>query len=144
MPLLRTVWTDYQQGMEIFVNEEVVVGQLTAGRTRMGMAEGGPINWTVPEEGCLTFIDTMAIPRSAENPENAHTFIDFLLRPDIMAMEMEMMYYDTLNVAAREELDPEIAEGFAVPEGANLVLSTDLPAQVRSQMDELWTEVKLG
>jgi spermidine/putrescine-binding protein len=130
--------------MEIFVNEEVVVGQLTAGRTRMGMAEGGPINWTVPEEGCLTFIDTMAIPKSAENPENAHTFIDFLLRPDIMAMEMEMMYYDTLNVAAREELDPKIAESFEVPEGANLVLSTDLDSQVRTQMDELWTEVKLS
>ncbi len=144
MPLLRTVWTDYQQGMEIFVNEEVVVGQLTAGRTRMGMAEGGPINWTVPEEGCLTFIDTMAIPKSAENPENAHTFIDFLLRPDIMAMEMEMMYYDTLNEAAREELDPEIAKSFEVPEGANLVLSTDLDQQVRTQMDEMWTEVKLA
>ena len=144
MPLLRTVWTDYQQGMEIFVNEEVVVGQLTAGRTRMGMAEGGPINWTVPEEGCLTFIDTMAIPSTAENPENAHKFIDFLLRPDIMAMEMEMMYYDTLNEAAHEELDPEVAESFAVPEDANLVLSTNIEAQIRSRMDELWTEVKLG
>jgi putrescine transport system substrate-binding protein len=86
----------------------------------------------------------MAIPKSAENPENAHTFIDFLLRPDIMAMEMEMMYYDTLNVAAREELDPKIAESFEVPEGANLVLSTDLDSQVRTQMDELWTEVKLS
>jgi len=144
MGLLRTLWTDYQQGMEIFVNEEVVVGQLTAGRTRMGMAAGGPINWTVPEEGCLTFIDTFAIPRTAENPENAHRFIDFLLRPDITALEMEMMYYDTVNEAARQELDPEIAEQFEVPEGANLVLSTDLDAQVRTQMDELWTEVKLS
>ena len=27
---------------------------------------------------------------------------------------------------------------------ANLVLSTDLPSQVRTQMDELWTEIKLS
>jgi hypothetical protein len=47
-------------------------------------------------------------------------------------------------VAAREELDPKIAESFEVPEGANLVLSTDLDSQVRTQMDELWTEVKLS
>ena len=142
--LLRTLWTDYQNGMEIFVNEEVVVGQLTAGRTRMGMAEGGPIDWTVPEEGCLTFIDTFAIPSTAENPENAHKFIDFLLRPDIMAMEMEMMYYDTVNEAAHEALPTDIAETCAVSEDANLVLTTDIDAQVRSRMDELWTEVKLS
>jgi spermidine/putrescine-binding protein len=142
--LVRTFWTDYQNGMELFVNEEVVVGQLTAGRTRMGAAEGGPIDWTVPDEGCLTFIDTFAIPSTSQNPENGHRFIDFLHRPDIMARQMEMMYYDTLNEAARAELDPELAEQFEVREDANLVLATDLDAQVRSQIDELWTEVKLS
>ena len=142
--LVPKYWTDYQNGMEMFVNEEVVVGQLTAGRTRMGAAGGAPITWTVPEEGVLTFIDTFGIPKTSENPENAHTFINFLMRPDITALEMEMMYYDTLNQAAREELPPELAERFEVPEGANLVLTTDLEAQVRSRIDELWTEVKLS
>lgn len=142
--LVRTYWVDYQNGMELFVNEEVVVGQLTAGRTRQGAAEGGPIDWTVPEEGCLTFIDTFAIPHTSENPENGHAFIDFLHRPDIMAMQMEMMYYDSLNEAARGELDDEQVAAFEIPEDANLVLSTDLDAPVRTQMDELWTEVKLS
>ena len=48
--LVSKYWVDYQNGMEMFVNEEVVVGQLTAGRTRMGKAAGGPIDWTVPDE----------------------------------------------------------------------------------------------
>lgn len=142
--LVRSFWTDYQTGMEMFVNEEVLVGQLTAGRTRMGAAEGGAISWTVPDEGCLTFIDTFAIPRTAENPENAHTFINFLMRPEITAMQMRTMYYDTLNEAALEELDEDLAAQFEVPEGANLVLAPDLDPQVRSQIDELWTEVKLS
>ncbi len=142
--LVSKYWTDYQNGMELFVNEEVVVGQLTAGRTRMGKFGGGPMDWTVPQEGVLTFIDTLAIPSTSENVENAHTFINFLLKPEIMAMEMEMMYYDTLNEAARESLDPELQAEFEVPEDAHLVLSTDLPSQIRTQMDELWTEVKLS
>ncbi len=142
--LVLKYWTDYQNGMEMFINEEVVVGQFTAGRTRMGAAEGGPMDWTVPEEGCLTFFDTFAIPGTSENPENGHAFINFLQKPEIMAMEMEMMYYDTVNEAAHAELDPEIAESFALPEGANLVLARDLAPDVRSQMDELWTEIKLG
>ncbi len=142
--LVPKYWTDYQTGMDMFVNEEVLVGQLTAGRTRMGAAGGAPINWTVPEEGCLTFIDTFAVPSTSENPENGMKFIDFLHRPDIMAMQMEMMYYDTLNDAARDELDPELAKQFEVPEGANLVLTTDLEPQVRTKIDELWDEVKLS
>ncbi len=142
--LVPKYWTDYQNGMEMFVNEEVVVGQLTAGRTRMGAAEGGPIDWTVPDEGVLTFIDTFAIPNTSENPENGHAFIDFLNRPDIMALEMEMMYYDTLNEAARGELDEELAAQFEIREDAHLVLATELDPQVRSQVDELWTEVKLS
>jgi spermidine/putrescine transport system substrate-binding protein len=142
--LVSKYWTDYQNGMEMFVNEEVLVGQLTAGRTRMGKAGGAPIDWTVPKEGVLTFIDTFAIPKTSKNPENAHTFINFLLQPDISAMEMEMMYYDTLNEAARDELPEDLRKQFDVPEGAKLVLSTDLDAQVRSKMDELWTEVKLS
>lgn len=142
--LVFKYWVDYQNGMELFINEEALVGQLTAGRTRMGKAQGGPMDWTVPEEGCLTFIDTFAIPKSSENPENGEKFINFLQQPENMAREMEMMYYDTLNEAARKELDPEFAKQFDVPEGANLVLSVDIPANIRSQMDELWTEVKLS
>ena len=142
--LVLKYWTDYQNGMELFVNEEALVGQLTAGRTRMGKAGGGPIDWTVPDEGVLTFIDTLAIPKTSENVENAHTFINFLLKPEIMAMEMEMMYYDALNEAARETLEPELAKQFEVREDAHLVLSTDLDSQIRTQMDELWTEVKLS
>ena len=142
--LVRTYWLDYQNGMEMFVNEEVVVGQFTAGRTRMGAEEGGPIDWTVPEEGCLTFVDTFAIPHTAENPENGHAFINFLHRPDIMAMQMEITYYDSVNEAARAELDDEQLATFEVPEDTNLVLSTNIETAVRSQMDELWTEVQLS
>lgn len=142
--LVSKYWVDYQNGMEMFVNEEALVGQFTAGRTRMGKAQGGAIDWTVPEEGCLTFIDSFAIPKTSANPENGMKFINFLQEPENMAREMEMMYYDTLNEAARAELDPDFAKQFEIPEGANLALSVDIPAQVRAQMDELWTEVKLS
>lgn len=142
--LVSKYWVDYQNGMEMFINEEALVGQFTAGRTRMGKAEGGAIDWTVPEEGCLTFIDSFAIPKTSKNPENGMKFINFLQEPENMAREMEMMLYDTLNETAREELDPELAQQFEVPEGAHLALVTDIPAQTRSQIDELWTEVKLS
>lgn len=143
-PLVPKYWQDYQNGMELFLNEEAIVGQLTAGRSRMAMSQGGNVNWTVPEEGCLTMIDTFIIPKDAENVDEAHALIDFLIRPDIMAEEMTMMYYDTLSAEAHAELPDDIKPWFELPEDANLVLSTDLPSDVRQQMDETWEEVKLS
>lgn len=142
--LVDRYWSDYQNGMELFLNEEVIVGQLTAGRTRMAMSQGGAVNWTVPEEGCLTFIDALVIPKVAENVDAAHALIDFIISPEIMAQEMTMMYYDSLNAEAHEQLPEDVRAMFALPADAHLVLSTDLPNEVRQRMDELWTEVKLG
>jgi spermidine/putrescine transport system substrate-binding protein len=143
-PLVPKYWSDFQNGMEIFLNEEAVVGQLTAGRTRMAMSQDGAVNWTVPEEGCVTFIDTFLISKDAENVEEAHQFIDFLIRPDNMAEEMGMMFYDTLSAEAAAELPEDVRAMFAVPEDANLVLTVDLPTDVRQMMDTLWEEVKLS
>lgn len=142
-PLVLKYWTDYQNGMELFANEEALVGQLTAGRTRMAMAEGAPINWTVPEEGCMTFLDNYVVPATAKNPEGGMAFINFLQQPEIAATEMKMMHYDSVNEAARESLDAELLKTFELPENANLVLTTDIAPDVRSKMDEVWTEVKL-
>jgi spermidine/putrescine transport system substrate-binding protein len=143
-PLVSKYWKDYQNGMEIFLNEEAVVGQLTAGRTRMAMSQGGAMNWTVPEEGCLTFIDTFIIPKEAEHVDEAHQLIDFLIRPDNMAEEMSMMFYDTLSAEAHDQLPEDVRAMFTVAEDAHLVLSTDLPSDVRQLMDEMWEEVKLS
>jgi spermidine/putrescine transport system substrate-binding protein len=142
--LVTKYWKDYQLGMEMFINEEAVVGQLSDGRTRMGASLGGPMAWTVPEEGCLLEIDTFAIPRSAENPEGGLKFLNFLHQPDIIQMEMETMGYDTVNATAHSQLDPELESGFAAPEGSKTSLTRDLDPQIRSRIEEMWTEVQLS
>ena len=143
-PLVPKYWQDFQNGMEIFMNEEAVVGQLTAGRTRMAISQDAPLSWTVPEEGCMTFIDTFVIPQVAENVDEAHQLIDFLIRPDNMVEQMTMMYYDTLSAEAHDQLPEDLQPWFELPEDANLVLTTDLPADVRQMMDQMWEEVKLS
>lgn len=38
----------------------------------------------IPKEGAEVNIDVMAIPKDAKHPDNAHAFINFLLRPDVI------------------------------------------------------------
>lgn len=142
--LIQKYWKDYQAGMEMFINEEALVGQLTDGRTRMGAGLGGPMQWTVPEEGALVEVDTFAIPKVAENPEGAHQFIDFLYRPENQLKLMTDMGYDTVSAAAHEQLPEDLAEGFKAPDGAQGFVTRDLDPAVRTRMDELWTEVQLS
>lgn len=142
--LVSKYWVDYQNGMEMFINEEVILGQISDGRVRMANGLGATLDFTVPEEGALMALDTLAITASAKNVENAHKLIDFIQRPDINALQMTIMGYDSVNEAAHKTLDPEVEAGFAIPEGSKLFVLRDLDPQVRARMEELWTEIQLG
>lgn len=47
-----------------------------------GEAEKHGLRFSIPEEGSVIFVDSMAIPKTAKNPELAYTFIDFILAPE--------------------------------------------------------------
>ncbi len=63
----------------------------------------------LPSTGALIFFDTMAIPKDAKHPNNAHAFIDFYLRPENAALMSNEMSYPTGNKAAIGMVKPEIA-----------------------------------
>ena len=69
--------------------------------------------WTIrpliPPRGATMFIDTMAIPRDAANVENAHRFIDFILRPEVHASLTNTVFYGNPNVPSRQFVRPELA-----------------------------------
>jgi len=46
---------------------------------------GVKVEYVMPKEGVQLWFDTLAIPASAPNPEGAHAFINFVLRPEVIA-----------------------------------------------------------
>ena len=46
---------------------------------------GVTVDYVAGKEGAQLWHDMLAIPRDAPNAANAHAFINFLLRPDVMA-----------------------------------------------------------
>jgi putrescine transport system substrate-binding protein len=62
----------------------------------------------LPTGGGLVFIDTMAIPKDAAHPNNAHIFMQFYLRPENAASMANEMNYPTGNKAALDLIKPEI------------------------------------
>jgi putrescine transport system substrate-binding protein len=66
------------------------------------------IAYAIPKEGAIFEVDVMAIPADAPHPDNAHKFLDFIMRPDITAEISNFKKYPSGNKAAMALLDPEV------------------------------------
>ena len=67
------------------------------------------IAFRVPQEGAMMSVDMLGIPADAPHPENALRFIDYLLRPAVIADITNAVSYPNPNVAgdgARQAGDP--------------------------------------
>lgn len=72
--------------------------------------ENPHVQFSYPKEGTAFSIDLVAIPASAPNPALAHTFINFLLQPDVAAENIAFTQFLSPNTAAYELLDSELRE----------------------------------
>ena len=71
--------------------------------------KGVEITFAVPREGAIRSFDMLAIPADAPHPDNAHKFINFLLRADVSAEFTKFRKYPAANLAAEKLLDPTLA-----------------------------------
>ena len=68
----------------------------------------------LPKTGGLLFFDTMAIPKDAKHPVNAHKWINYILRPEVHASLTNKMFYANPNKAAVKFVNPTLAKDKAV------------------------------
>jgi putrescine transport system substrate-binding protein len=109
---------------------------------------GVEVAYSIPREGALLSFDMMAIPADAPNPEAAHAWINFIMKPEITADITNYVYYANANAAAMEFVDPEIAGDPAIfpPEDvkANLFPAITYDARTDRLITRLWTSLKTG
>lgn len=51
------------------------------------------LKFAVPEQGVMIWTDTMLIPKGAEHPLDAITYMDYVYRPDIAALIADWVWY---------------------------------------------------
>ena len=71
---------------------------------------GHVIDYYIPKEGTNLWFDLMAIPSDAKNVDNAYKFIDYMMRADVAANNVNYVWYASGNDAAKSAIDPEILE----------------------------------
>jgi putrescine transport system substrate-binding protein len=129
-------------------------GDVLQARTRAREAAQGTkrktvnIDYVLPKEGAHMWFDSLAIPKDAPHPAEAHIFIDYLLRPEVAARNSNAVSYANGNLASQKFVDKEILENRAIyPDPATmqkLFVSTPYSQQVQRQVTRVWTRVKTG
>jgi putrescine transport system substrate-binding protein len=104
--------------------------------------------YTIPKEGTVAWFDIGVIPRDAPHPDNAHLFLDYIMRPEVIAAITNETHYANANRTAADFVKPEILADPAVyPDPGlreriypNLVL----PPKAERLRSRVWTRLKTG
>jgi putrescine transport system substrate-binding protein len=93
---------------------DICIAQAWSGEALKAIYEakkiGRHIKYILPKDGTFIWIDAIAIPMGAPNVENAHKFIDFLLRPEISAEITDYAKMATMVSASKKYLSKEVLE----------------------------------
>ena len=113
------------------------------------------LEFVVPEEGGILWVDNMAIPKGAEHPVDAHMFMDYVYDPEVAAQITAWVNYicpvpaaqDILN-KAKDKYTQTVANSplvFPTPEmEARLHHYKDLDEEEETEWNELFGAVVQG
>ena len=106
------------------------------------------IGFRVPKERVQMAVDMLGVPADAPHPDNALRFIDYLLRPAVIADITDKVAYPNPNLPAAALVKPAIRDDPAVypPEDVRRRLYVDLPASTDYERarTRAWTRLKSG
>jgi putrescine transport system substrate-binding protein len=64
----------------------------------------------IPKGGATLFFDSMAIPKDAPHPNNAHLWINYILRPEVAASLTNKVFYANPNAASLKFVKKDVAD----------------------------------
>ncbi len=104
--------------------------------------------FTIPKEGSDITYNALLIPAGAPHPRAAHEFINFILRPEVIAAITNDIHYGNDNLAAQPLVNPDIRNDPAVypPPAirARLFLPSEFDAKYQRMRTRVWTRIKSG
>jgi spermidine/putrescine transport system substrate-binding protein len=146
LELKNNVLKFYNTGAELLdllKNEEVWASHIWDGGGRKMMQFDPKFQYVLPKTGGLGWTDTLMIPASASNPEGAHMFIDFMLRPEIAGMLTSESGYTTTVNGALDDLSQEEKDlySFTDAELDNLIWQPNFSEDIIDAYTSFWEEI---
>lgn len=142
-PLVYAYLAD--EGRDVMSQGDAGLSVMYSGDAVMMIDENPDLDYILPKEGTNLWYDAFAVPKNAKNPTDAMTFINFMSRPDIAAVNAEYNVGYASPIPKAIELLPEEIKNnpLAYPNIDELPpteVYRDLGEKVELY-DRIWTEV---
>ena len=124
-------------------------GDVFQARDRAAEAKAGvTVNYVIPAGGAQMWFDVMAIPADAPHVAEAHEFLNYMMKPEVIAKASNFTFYANGNKASQAFIDKEVLEDTAIYPTPEVLekLFTVTPYDAKSQrlVTRLWTKVVTG
>ncbi|MCL1965268.1 MAG: spermidine/putrescine ABC transporter substrate-binding protein [Firmicutes bacterium] len=136
---------DYSTPHQAMISGEATIGYMFTPGVVWALAERPDLMVAYPEEGMGFGIDSLFIPANAPHPQNAHAFLNFLLRPEIAVNIAEQQAYINCNRAADPLLSAEFKSNPALYIPAEILGKTEFIQDVGDAQllyNDIWTRFK--
>ena len=112
-----------------------------AARTR---AVNPDVKFVFPKEGVVGWMDNIAIPTGAKDPDNAKLFVEFMMKPENSAMSSNFTHYASAIEGASADYDPAMKDApeLKVPSDTRMAFTPACPEAATQLMDRVWTKLK--
>nr|MBP7649395.1 extracellular solute-binding protein [Phenylobacterium sp.] len=142
------------ESIEALANGDICVaigysGDMLQAKTRA--VEAGDkihLDYVVPKEGSQVWFDVFTIPKDAPNAAAAYKFLDYMLRPEVIARASTFTEYANANKAATALVDPAVRDNPNVYPTSDQLLTLFVTAAKEQSLlrdvNRQWTRVQTG
>jgi len=124
-------------------------GDIVQAKTRAEEAKNKVnIEFIIPKEGTYMWFDNLAIPKDAKHVDEAHAFINYLMKPEVIAKASNFVQYANGNLASQKFIDKDVLSNPNIypPEDVVKKLFTISAYGPKEQrvLNRVWTQIKTG
>jgi putrescine transport system substrate-binding protein len=124
-------------------------GDVLQARDRADEAKQGvEIGYSIPKEGAQMWFDQLAIPADAPHVAEAYEFINYLMKPEVIAKSSDYVYYANGNKASQQFINKDVLDDPNIYPTEEVLqkLYTTSPLDPKTQrlMTRMWTKVVTG
>ncbi len=102
---------------------------------QLGALRNKKIQYVVPKEGALKWIDGLAIPHNAPNSEAAHALINFLLEPEHMALVTNYVRFANTCSKSKKFIRSEILDNKIIYPDESVMKTLAIDTRSNSQFE---------
>ena len=121
---------------------------LQAGDRAREVENGINIQYQIPKEGAQMWVDMMSIPNDAPNSKNAHLFLNFILKPEVMATISNKVKFPNAVPDSKKFISKNILNNRAIYPDRDILNKLFIAEIANPRVDRVmtrqWINIKTG